>query len=53
MGTAVHGFGSSFDGSNAGQSTFQFRDITSQDVKLGVRWTCCDAPPPPPLVTKG
>jgi opacity protein-like surface antigen len=52
MGTAVHGFGSSFDGSNAGQSTFQFRDMTSQDVKLGVRWTCCDAPPPP-LVTKG
>jgi opacity protein-like surface antigen len=53
MGTAVHGFGSSFDGSNAGQSTFQFRDMISQDVKLGVRWTCCDAPPPPPLVTKG
>lgn len=53
MGTAVHGFGSSFDGSNAGQSTFQFRDLTSQDVMLGVRWTCCDAPPPPPLITKG
>ena len=42
MGTAVHGFGSSFDGSNAGPSSFQFRDLTSQDVKLGVRWTCCD-----------
>jgi opacity protein-like surface antigen len=54
MGTAVHGFGSSFDGSNAGPSSFQFRDITSQDVRLGVRWTCCDVPPPPPaLVTKG
>jgi len=54
MGTAVHGFGSSFDGSNAGPSSFQFRDLTSQDVKLGVRWTCCDVPPPPPpLVTKG
>jgi opacity protein-like surface antigen len=53
MGTAVHGFGTSFDGSNAGQSTFQFRDLTSQDIKLGVRWTCCDAPPPPPLITKG
>jgi hypothetical protein len=53
MGTAVQVFGSSSDGSNAGPSTFQFRDITSQDVRLGVRWTCCDAPPPPPLVTKG
>jgi opacity protein-like surface antigen len=57
MGTAVHGFGSSFDGSNAGPSSFQYRDLTSQDVKLGVRWTCCDlepAPlPPRPLVTKG
>jgi len=54
MGTAVHGFGSSFDGSNAGLSSFQFRNLTSQDVRLGVRWTCCDVPPPPPpLITKG
>ena len=54
MGTAVHGFGSSFDGSNAGPSSFQFHNLTSQDIKLGVRWTCCDVPPPPPpLITKG
>ncbi len=55
MGTAVHGYGSSFDGSNAGPSTFQYRDLTSQDVKIGVRWTCCDVepPPPPPLIRKG
>ena len=55
MGTAVHGFGSSFDGTNAGPSSFQFRDMTSQDVRLGVRWTCCDVepPPPPPLMRKG
>jgi opacity protein-like surface antigen len=53
MGTANHGFGSSFDGSNAGPSSFQFRDITSQDLRLGVRWTCCDVEPPPPLVRKG
>ena len=33
---------SSFDGSNAGPSSFQFHDLTSQDVRLGVRWTCCD-----------
>ena len=55
MGTAVHGAGRSFDGSNAGPSSFQFRDLTSQDLRVGVRWTCCDLPPPPPppLVRKG
>jgi opacity protein-like surface antigen len=53
MGTGIHGNGSSFDGSNAGPSSFQFRDITSQDLRIGVRWTCCDLPPPPPLVRKG
>jgi opacity protein-like surface antigen len=56
MGTAVHGVGSSFDGSNAGPSSFQYRDLISQDVRLGVRWNldCCDYNPPPrPLVTKG
>ena len=55
MGTAVHGFGRSFDGTNAGPSSFQFRDLVSQDVRLGVRWTCCDvaAPPPPPIIRKG
>jgi opacity protein-like surface antigen len=57
MGTGVYGNGSSYDGTNAGPSSFQFRDITSQDVRLGVRWTCCDLdtppPPPPPLVRKG
>jgi len=55
MGTAVHGFGRSFDGTNAGASSFQFRDLVSQDVRLGVRWTCCDvpAPPPPPIIRKG
>jgi opacity protein-like surface antigen len=54
MGTGVHGNGASFDGSNAGPSSFQFRDITSQDLRIGVRWTCCDVPPPPPpLIRKG
>lgn len=53
MGTGIHGNGASFDGSNAGPSSFQFRDITSQDLRIGVRWTCCDLPPPPPLVRKG
>ena len=55
MGTAVHGFGSSFDGTNAGPSTFQFRDMTSQDLRIGVRWTCCEVEPPAPqpLIRKG
>ena len=55
MGTAGHGQGHFFDGTPAGPSTFQFRDMTSQDLKVGMRWTCCDlpSPPPPPLVTKG
>ena len=55
MGKAVHGFGSSYDGTNAGPSSFEYRDLTSQDVKIGLRWTCCEVPPPPPppIVTKG
>jgi hypothetical protein len=54
MGTGIHGQGQFFDGTRIGQSTFQFRDMTSQDVKLGVRWTCCDVPPPQPaLIRKG
>ena len=42
-----------FDGS-AGGHVFQFHNITSQDLKLGVRWNL-DSPPvyQPPLVTKG
>jgi opacity protein-like surface antigen len=54
MGSAGHGYGASFDGSNAGPSSFRFRDLTSQDLRIGVRWTCCDLPPPPPpLIRKG
>jgi hypothetical protein len=51
MGKAVHGFGQSFDGTNAGASSSQYRDLTSQDVRIGMRWTCCEVPPP--LITKG
>jgi opacity protein-like surface antigen len=54
MGTAGHGQGHFYDGTPTGVSTFQFRDMTSQDLRLGVRWTCCDLPsPPPPLIRKG
>ncbi len=43
-----------FDGILAARRAFQFNELTSHDIKLGVRWTCCDVPPPPaPLVRKG
>lgn len=55
LGTGVTGSGSSFDGTVTNGRPFQFHDLTSHDIKLGVRWTCCDVapPPPPPLITKG
>ena len=56
MGSGMTGPTYSFDGvTNTTHAPFQFRDITSHDVKLGVRWNL-DSPPayvPPPLVTKG
>jgi opacity protein-like surface antigen len=56
LGSAVTGKGDTFDGILGGRGRpFQFNDMTSQDIKLGVRWTCCDvpAPAPAPLVRKG
>jgi opacity protein-like surface antigen len=56
LGNAVTGKGDTFDGILAGRGRpFQFNDMTSQDIKLGVRWTCCDVPTPAPapLVRKG
>ncbi len=54
MGTAVTGGGATFDGTTS-KRAFQFQDLTSQDLKLGVRWTCCEVPaaPLPPLIRKG
>jgi opacity protein-like surface antigen len=53
LGNGATGIASTFDGSSAGH-VFQFHNITSNDVKLGVRWNL-DSPPvyAPPLVTKG
>jgi opacity protein-like surface antigen len=56
LGSGVTGTGSTFDGSVVNGRPFQFNNLVSQDVKLGVRWTCCDVeppPPPPPLIRKG
>ncbi|HVZ52209.1 MAG TPA: outer membrane beta-barrel protein [Pseudolabrys sp.] len=31
--------------------SYKFGNLTSNDIMLGLRWTCCDvAPPPPPVV---
>ena len=53
LGSGTTGVDQAFDHS-AGGHVFQFHDITSHDVKLGVRWNL-DSPPAyvPPLVTKG
>jgi len=53
LGNGTTGVDSTFDGS-AGGHVFKFNNITSNDVKLGVRWNF-DSPPvyAPPLVTKG
>jgi opacity protein-like surface antigen len=54
LGNGVTGVASTFDGSSGGH-VFKFNDITSNDVKLGVRWNF-DVPhdyAPRPLVTKG
>jgi opacity protein-like surface antigen len=54
MGNGTTGVDTAFDGS-AGGHVFKFNNITSNDVKLGIRWNF-DAPQtyaPPPLVRKG
>ena len=33
--------------------SYKFGNLYSHDIKLGLRWTCCDLPPPPPLRSKG
>jgi opacity protein-like surface antigen len=53
LGDATTGPTNSFDGVTiVNGSAFQFKDLTSSDVKLGVRWMF-DTPPPPPLMRKG
>lgn len=54
LGNGVTGDLRAFDGTNNVYNPMQFHDITSQDVRFGMRWNF-DAPAyaPPPLVTKG
>lgn len=56
LGSGVTGSGSSFDGFVTKGRPFQFQDLTSQDIRLGVRFNLDAAPaylPPPPLIRKG
>lgn len=56
LGSGTTGPSYSFDQvTNTTHAAFKFNDITSHDLKLGVRWSLEPAPlyPPPPLVTKG
>jgi opacity protein-like surface antigen len=55
LGDASPGNFRAFDGSISGPTTIKVKDITSNDIKLGVRWEL-NTPPvyaPPPLITKG
>jgi opacity protein-like surface antigen len=55
LGNGVTGADSHFDGSLPNGHVFRFNDITSHDLKLGVRWEL-EAPAvyaPPPLIRKG
>jgi opacity protein-like surface antigen len=54
LGNAQTGTPHAFDGTVIPTSPFQFKDITSSDFMLGVRWNLGEpAAPPPPLVRKG
>ncbi|WP_398465732.1 outer membrane protein [Tardiphaga sp.] len=57
LGDGVTGSLTPFTGAVPGQYAVTFKDITSHDLKLGVRWNLeaapVYAPPPPPLIRKG
>ncbi|RTL48313.1 MAG: porin family protein [Bradyrhizobiaceae bacterium] len=57
LGNAAPGNFSAYDGSASGPTTIRFKDITSHDLKFGVRWAIdpvpAYVPAPQPLVTKG
>lgn len=55
MGDGATGDIIAYDGTNNVNNPMHFKDITSHDVRLGVRWSLEPAPVymPPPLVRKG
>jgi opacity protein-like surface antigen len=44
-----------YTGINNVYNPMEFKGLTSHDIKIGVRFQCCDdvPPPPPPLIRKG
>jgi opacity protein-like surface antigen len=54
LGGATTGPTNSFDGQTVVNGTpFVFKDLTSQDVRIGFRWMFMEPPPPPPLMRRG
>ena len=54
LGNAVSGDLVTYLGQNSINNPMEFNHLTSHDVKLGVRWQCCEPEaPPPPLMRKG
>lgn len=55
LGSGTTGDLRAFDGTNNVVNPMQFHDITSQDVRFGMRWNFDNGPTyaPPPIVTKG
>ena len=55
MGDGLTGDLRTFDGTNAIRNPTTFKNITSHDLKLGVRWdlTSPQVYAPPPLIRKG
>lgn len=61
LGDGIAGDVVDFVGTNNFNNPTTFKDIASHDLKLGLRWTCCEAEPvapapvyaPPPVMRKG
>jgi opacity protein-like surface antigen len=56
LGSAVTGSSNfAFSSPNTfGTHAWTVNNLTSQDLRIGLRWTCCDVEPPPPsLIRKG
>jgi hypothetical protein len=56
MDSGITGATHSFDQvTNTTHAPFSFKNITSNDVKLGLRWNfdTYAPPPPPPVIRKG
>lgn len=49
LGDATTGSGHSFNNVLT-YAPFEFNHLTSSDIKLGLRFNCCEVPPPPPLL---